>query len=133
VDGVTLPALTPLLLDDPPAQWAARLIRGATPDGQPLPLYGSAEWEQAPAPVKLASALRAAEAHRRGPLFDAQRLDAEMRQQWQQIDQAQWELVAGRVRAMGRADCPSHAQLAERRAEVTRPAGYQPRPWAANA
>lgn len=128
-----IPALAPLLLDDEPARWASRLIRGACPDGQTLPLYGSPEWEQAPVAVKLASALRAAEAHRRAPLFDAQRLDREMRQHWSAIDQAQWEQVAARVRALARYDCPTHAQLVERRREVTRPVGHQPRAWQASA
>ena len=82
-----------------------------------LPLYASEEWCQARGPVRLASALRAAEAWRYDG--DAHRLALEVEAEleahrlWHEADYAGWKTIARRVRAL--AVEPSHAELVRRR------------------
>ena len=60
--------------DDPVSAWlkeAAGQLGGLGPD---VPTYGSVGWTAAPGPLRLASALRAAEAWRRAGLFAAEDL-----------------------------------------------------------
>jgi hypothetical protein len=97
------------------AEWARALMAQA--GDVDLPLYGSAEWEAAPEPVRLASAVRAAEAWRReaDPHVIATRLETELEAGWreQERDYDGWRTVIAMVRHL--AVEPTHAELVERR------------------
>jgi hypothetical protein len=82
-----------------------------------LPLYGGDEWSEAPEPVRLASAVRAAEAWRES--CDPHRLavdveaELEAHRRADERDYDGWRAIARRVRAL--ANEPTHAELQQRR------------------
>ncbi len=104
-------------------EWLHVVTRRLVLAGTELPVFGSDEWLGAPDPVRLASALRAAEAWRLDGLYAAQDVaDSLSAARWVQQceDAAGWAEIGAQVRQM--ASSPTHAELLRRRAEIVRPA-----------
>lgn len=105
---------------DDVSDWLVSILRRLTADPA-LPLYGSQEWHAAPDPVRLASALRAAEAWRLQGLYLAQDVKDELAAtRWVEEcrDAQEWAELGAWVRRM--ANSPTHAELVERRQQVVR-------------
>ncbi len=110
------------LHQDEVTAWLHRVVARLVTTPGDVPVFGSAEWLTATDPVRLASALRAAEAWRRTGLYAAQdTADSLSAARWVQAceDAAEWAQIAAQVRQM--ATSPTHTELAHRRAEVVRP------------
>lgn len=100
--------------------WLREVVRRLVPAGTDLPLFGDDDWLAAPDPVRLASALRAAETWRVEGLYAAARLEDELRAHRANVaadEQAEWHEAAAWVHGY-----VSHAELEDRRAEIVRPA-----------
>jgi hypothetical protein len=111
------------LLDDDTAR-AARVWIDQLSRGRALPVYGSREWIEAPADLRVAACVRAAEAHRREQMFAGQAL-ADSFAADVHVDEVreaeEFAALAKQVQAMGSAGHADHAELQRRRAVVTRP------------
>jgi hypothetical protein len=117
------------LLDDEPARTSARWARKLAA-GRAVPVYGSAEWLDAPVNLQLAAMALAAEAHRREHLYRPQALEDELaaaRHLTYLEDQAEFAAFARAVRAA--ATEPTHAELTWRRQQAQRPVPYDGRAW----
>ena len=108
--------------DGPVTAWLAEVDGRLGQAGDAVPLYGSDEWETAAGPIKLRSALRAAEAWRRAALYAAQDLADELDTAVLEAraDDARWSRLAKWV-ADGRNDA-TFAELQARRGVPVRPA-----------
>lgn len=98
-------------------QWAESFVRTVREQvGREVPRYGSAEWLEEPeAALRLAGAVVAAEADRRGQLDVPRRLRAEAEAQVRAEHLELVDLVQQVV------TMPTYVELVERRAVVTRP------------
>lgn len=97
-------------------RWAATMVGQLS--AEPLPLFGSPQWVEAPGNVRLASCIRAALAwlNDRDPRVLAARFEQETEaaRRYAERDYDQWREIAAKVRAS--AEWPSHAELQRRRA-----------------
>ena len=120
--AVTDLGLAPYLYRDGVAQWVSQVLKRLVDASADMPPYGSPEWSAASDPVRLASALRAAEAWRREGLTVAQRAADDLAAtdyQAQLDDTAEWARLGAWVRNM--ANAPDFEELQRRRTVVERP------------
>ncbi|MCU1591674.1 MAG: hypothetical protein JWP11_2930 [Frankiales bacterium] len=111
------------LLNDTTAQTVTAWIEQLAA-GRPVPQFGTAAWLAAPADLRVAACLHAAEAYRRDALFAGQALaDALAADEHVEHvrDAEEFRALAKQVQALGAGNHADHAELQRRRAVVMRP------------